>query len=72
MAYCRGAYCVLAYEAVDLLHAAGRRARRMHEGMLEWRLGGLPVGAGGAAQQVDRRPLPDQGPCSLDAQQAKV
>ena len=45
VAYCRGAYCVLAYEAVDLLHSAGRKARRLHEGMLEWRLGGLPVEA---------------------------
>ncbi|WP_237563224.1 ArsR/SmtB family transcription factor [Arthrobacter sp. H-02-3] len=45
VAYCRGAYCVLAYEAVDLLHSAGRRARRLNEGMLEWRLGGLPVEA---------------------------
>ncbi|MGL3808141.1 ArsR/SmtB family transcription factor [Paeniglutamicibacter sp. R2-26] len=45
VAYCRGAYCVLAYEAVDLLHSNGRRARRLHEGMLEWRLGGLPVEA---------------------------
>ncbi|UVJ41282.1 metalloregulator ArsR/SmtB family transcription factor [Arthrobacter sp. CJ23] len=45
VAYCRGAYCVLAYEAVDLLHAAGRQARRLHEGMLEWRLGGLAVEA---------------------------
>jgi rhodanese-related sulfurtransferase/DNA-binding transcriptional ArsR family regulator len=49
VAYCRGAYCVLAYEAVDLLHSTGRRARRLHEGMLEWRLGGLPVEAGNAA-----------------------
>jgi len=49
VAYCRGAYCVLAYEAVDLLHSTGRRARRLHEGMLEWRLGGLPVEAGHAA-----------------------
>lgn len=49
VAYCRGAYCVLAYEAVDLLHAAGRRALRLQEGMLEWRLGGLPVEAGTAA-----------------------
>lgn len=48
VAYCRGAYCVLAYEAVALLHAAGRRARRLHEGMLEWRIGGLPVEAGSA------------------------
>lgn len=45
VAYCRGAYCVLAYEAVDLLRAAGWRARRLNEGMLEWRLGGLPVEA---------------------------
>lgn len=45
VAYCRGAYCVLAYEAVDLLHSTGRRARRLNEGMLEWRLGGLPVEA---------------------------
>lgn len=45
VAYCRGAYCVLAYEAVELLHSTGRRARRLNEGMLEWRLGGLPVEA---------------------------
>ncbi|WP_028266994.1 ArsR/SmtB family transcription factor [Arthrobacter sp. MA-N2] len=45
VAYCRGAYCVLAYEAVDLLRSTGRRAVRLHEGMLEWRLGRLPVEA---------------------------
>ena len=48
VAYCRGAYCVLAYDAVDRLTAAGRRARRLHEGMLEWRLAGLPVQDGAA------------------------
>lgn len=48
VAYCRGAYCVLAYEAVDLLRDAGRPARRLHEGMLEWRLGGLAVEAAAA------------------------
>jgi rhodanese-related sulfurtransferase len=46
VAYCRGAYCVLAYDAVDRLTAAGRKARRLHEGMLEWRLAGLPVEEG--------------------------
>lgn len=46
VAYCRGAYCVLAHDAVDRLTAAGRRARRLHEGMLEWRLAGLPVDSG--------------------------
>jgi rhodanese-related sulfurtransferase len=45
VAYCRGAYCVLAYEAVDVLRSAGRTASRLHEGMLEWRLSGLPVEA---------------------------
>ena len=43
VAYCRGAYCVLAYDAVRSLKGQGRRARRMHEGMLEWRLAGLPI-----------------------------
>jgi rhodanese-related sulfurtransferase len=43
VAYCRGAYCVLAYEAVRRLQSAGRRGRRLDEGMLEWRLAGLPV-----------------------------
>ena len=43
VAYCRGAYCVLAYDAVRALNVKGRRARRLHEGMLEWRLAGFPV-----------------------------
>jgi rhodanese-related sulfurtransferase/DNA-binding transcriptional ArsR family regulator len=46
VAYCRGAYCVLAYDAVERLTASGHRARRLHEGMLEWRLAGLPVESG--------------------------
>jgi rhodanese-related sulfurtransferase/DNA-binding transcriptional ArsR family regulator len=43
VAYCRGAYCVLAHEAVRLLADRGWRARRLEGGMLEWRLAGLPV-----------------------------
>lgn len=43
VAYCRGAFCVLAYDAVRLLEARGRRARRLSEGMLEWRLADHPV-----------------------------
>jgi rhodanese-related sulfurtransferase len=43
VAYCRGAYCVLAPEAVRLLSRNGRRALRLTTGMLEWRLAGLPV-----------------------------
>jgi len=49
VAYCRGAYCVLAYEAVDLLNSTGHPARRLTDGMLEWRLGGLPTDTGNHA-----------------------
>ncbi|MTD57297.1 ArsR/SmtB family transcription factor [Amycolatopsis pithecellobii] len=43
VAYCRGAYCVLAHDAVRLLTAHGRPARRLADGMLEWRLADLPI-----------------------------
>lgn len=43
VAYCRGAYCVLAHDAVRLLTAQGRTASRLQDGMLEWRLADLPV-----------------------------
>ena len=46
VAYCRGPYCVLAPEAVELLRRRGRRARRLAEGMPEWRRAGLPVAVG--------------------------
>jgi rhodanese-related sulfurtransferase/predicted transcriptional regulator len=45
VAYCRGEYCVLAYEAVRLLRRRGRRARRMAGGMLEWRDENRPMAA---------------------------
>jgi rhodanese-related sulfurtransferase/DNA-binding transcriptional ArsR family regulator len=43
VAYCRGAYCVLAHDAVRLLNRHGRKAARLADGMLEWRLANLPV-----------------------------
>lgn len=43
IAYCRGPYCVMAYEAVKKLRARGRRARRLVDGFPEWRAAGLPV-----------------------------
>lgn len=46
VAYCRGPYCVLAYEAVAQLRKQGLSARRMEEGFPEWRSAGLPVEAG--------------------------
>jgi rhodanese-related sulfurtransferase/DNA-binding transcriptional ArsR family regulator len=45
--YCRGEYCVLAYDAVRLLTDRGRRAIRLDDGMLEWRLADMPVDTGG-------------------------
>jgi rhodanese-related sulfurtransferase/DNA-binding transcriptional ArsR family regulator len=41
VAYCRGAYCVLAHDAVRLLNSRGYRARRAEDGALEWRIAGL-------------------------------
>jgi rhodanese-related sulfurtransferase len=46
VAYCRGAWCVYAYDAVDLLRAAGFHARRLEDGFAEWLADGLPVEAG--------------------------
>ena len=50
VAYCRGAYCVMAHDAVRVLTAHGYRARRAEDGALEWRVAGLlgGDGAGGA------------------------
>ncbi len=48
VAYCRGQYCVLAHEAVRLLNASGLHASRATDGVLEWRLAGLPVEIGAA------------------------
>jgi len=48
VAYCRGPYCVLAPQAVELLRDRGFRARRLEDGMPEWRLAGLPVAVGEA------------------------
>jgi rhodanese-related sulfurtransferase/DNA-binding transcriptional ArsR family regulator len=46
VAYCRGPYCLMAYQAVEKLRAKGRRARRLVEGLPEWRAAGLPVETG--------------------------
>ena len=43
IAYCRGEYCVLAFEAVAELRKKGFNARRLEEGYPEWKAAGLPV-----------------------------
>jgi rhodanese-related sulfurtransferase/DNA-binding transcriptional ArsR family regulator len=46
IAYCRGRYCVFAREAVDVLRKGGFEARRMQDGVLEWRFSGHAVVTG--------------------------
>ncbi len=46
VAYCRGPYCVLAPQALALLRARGFRARRLEDGLPEWRAAGLPIASG--------------------------
>ena len=43
VAYCRGAYCVLSFEAVARLREKGFAARRLEEGFPEWKQADLPV-----------------------------
>lgn len=46
VAYCRGPYCVLAPQSIELLRASGRLARRLEDGFPEWQAAGLPVERG--------------------------
>lgn len=46
VAYCRGPYCVMAFEAVAFLRARGFQARRLQDGFPEWRAAGMPVAVG--------------------------
>ena len=45
VAYCRGPYCVLSFEAVAALRRQGFRARRLEDGFPEWKAAGLAVEA---------------------------
>jgi ArsR family transcriptional regulator len=48
VAYCRGPYCVLSFEAVAQLRKLGFKARRLEDGLPEWKAAGLPVEVGQA------------------------
>jgi len=43
VAYCRGPYCVMSFEAIAMLRKLGFTARRLEDGLPEWRAAGLPV-----------------------------
>lgn len=45
IAYCRGPYCVLSFEAVAALRERGYLVRRLEDGYPEWKAAGLPVEA---------------------------
>ena len=46
IAYCRGPYCLMSYDAMPILRRKGLKARRLEKGLPEWRLAGLPVERG--------------------------
>ena len=46
VAYCRGPYCVYSVEAVEVLRKHGIDARRVHEGLPDWKAEGWPVAMG--------------------------
>lgn len=54
VAYCRGPYCVMALDAVELLRRKGFRAHRMEHGVSEWRARGWRVETGGGSQTSAR------------------
>ena len=43
IAYCRGPYCLMAFDAVARLREKGLNARRLQDGFPEWKQAGLPV-----------------------------
>jgi len=43
VAYCRGPWCVLSFEAVAMLRQRGYRVRRLEDGFPEWKMAGLPI-----------------------------
>ena len=43
VAYCRGPYCLMSFEAVEKLRQRGFKAKRLQDGYPEWRAAGLPV-----------------------------
>jgi rhodanese-related sulfurtransferase len=47
VAYCRGAYCVLSFEAVAALRTKGYTVRRLEDGFPEWKAAGLAVESDG-------------------------
>jgi len=56
VAYCRGPYCVLSFEAVAALRAKGYDIKRLEDGFPEWKAAGLPTAPTIKRQQLTSRP----------------
>ncbi len=54
VAYCRGAYCVMAIDAVERLRRKGIRAHRLEDGVPEWRARGWRIESGEERQSGGR------------------
>lgn len=63
VAYCRGPYCVYAVEAVERLRQRGYDARRLADGVPDWRHAGHPV-AVGAEMTTRARPTGSRRPAT--------
>ena len=50
VAYCRGPYCVLSIQAVEMLRAKGFQAVRLEEGIQDFRAMGFPIAVGEEAK----------------------
>lgn len=48
VAYCRGPFCVLSFKAVAALRTRGYRARRLEDGLPEWKEAGMTIESGPA------------------------
>lgn len=53
VAYCRGPYCVLAVQAVEMLRKNGFNAIRLEEGVQDWQAMGLSISMGDGNTAVD-------------------
>ena len=54
VAYCRGPYCVMAVDAVNLLRKKGFKAHRLEQGVADWRARGWRI-------EIPRRPRQPSG-----------
>ena len=54
VAYCRGPYCVMAVDAVNLLRKMGFKAHRLEQGVADWRARGWRVATAKSAKGMAR------------------